>query len=1302
MRWSSTNSEVVASNKTTLGEILDIEKNMAKWVLNAPEPPSMLRQVVDNVKDTLLPHPNPKTFSYLRNQPFSKRAFALLQDLFPILPSLHNYNAQKFKCDFMAGLTLAIFAIPQCMGNATLARLNTGIVPPLIYAMLASSREIVIGPGSVDSLLLSSMIQTLKVPIHDSITYNQLVFTVTFFAGIFQVAFGLFRFGFLVEYLSDPTIVGFLAAAAVSIGLQQLKGLFGIVNFTNKTGLFSVVKSLWTSFKNQSAWHPYNLIIGFSFLCFILFTRFLGKRNKKLMWLSHVAPLLSVIVSSVVAYKINFNELQVKDYKVEVLGPIKGGSSNPSSLHQLTFDSQVVGHLIRIGLTIAIISLTGSIAVGRSFASLKGHSIDPNREVVSLGIMNIVGSLTSCYIASGSLSRTAVNYNAGSETMVSNIVMALTVLMSLKFLTGLLYFTPKAILAAIILSAVPGLIDLNKAREIWNVDKMDFLACTGAFLGVLFASAEIGLAIGITISFAKIIITSIQPATAVIGRLPGTDAFGDVEQYPMAVNIPGVLIVSLKSSWLCFANANLVEERIERWVNNAKAKEGRESTFTYVIIDASSLTNIDTAGIASLVELNKNLISRGVKLAIANPRWHVIHKLRLANFVSKIGGRIFLSVGEAVDACVGTKIMSTSFFTRQSSPKHFNMASSAMETCISEDLHMQVDIEKKAQDIRSQWVLNAPEPPSPWRVVADSVSKTISHYKHKLSSLTDQPCTTLLLSVLRVIFPILAWGRNYTATKFRKDLLAGLTIANTSVVPPLIYAVMGTSREIAIGPVAVVSLLLSSMMVKLVDPATDPVGYTKLILLATLFAGIFQTSFGLFRLGFLVDFLSHAAIVGFVAGAAIVIGLQQLKGLLGITHFTTKTDIVSVMKAVWEAVHNPGKRKKKLFWLASISPLVSVVLSTLIVFLTRADKNGVKIVKHVKGGLNPSSLHQLDFNNPYIGEVAKIGLVVAVVALTESIAVGRSFASIKGYQLDGNKEMMSIGLTNIIGSFTSCYVATGSFSRTAVNYAAGCETLVSNIVMAITVLISLQFLTKLLYYTPTAILASVILSALPGLIDVSEAYKIWKVDKIDFLACAGAFFGVLFASVEIGLLVAVLISFSKIILISIRPGTETLGKIPGTDLFCDVYQYPMAVKIPGVMIIRVKSALLCFANANFVRERIIKWVTEEESEDDKGNSRSTIQLVILDTSNLVNIDTSGITALEELHKSLSSQGKQLAIANPRWQVIHKLKVSNFVGKIGGRVFLTVEEAFEMACVKMLENTSIIVDPRFLLKAAECT
>ncbi|CAA0842077.1 Sulfate transporter 2.1 [Striga hermonthica] len=196
-----------------------------------------------------------------------------------------------------------------------------------------------------------------------------------------------------------------------------------------------------------------------------------------------------------------------------------------------------------------------------------------------------------------------------------------------------------------------------------------------------------------------------------------------------------------------------------------------------------------------------------------------------------------------------------------------------------------------------------------------------------------------------------------------------------------------------------------------------------------------------------------------------------------------------------------------------MAPLLSVILSTLIVYLSKGDSHGIKIVKHFKGGLNPSSLDQLEFGGPHLGPSAKIGFICALIALTEAIAVGRSFASIKGYHLDGNKEMVAIGFMNIVGSLTSCYTAT-------VNFSAGCETVISNIVMAITVLICLLFFTKLFYYTPLAILASIILSALPGLIDLNEAYKIWKVDKLDFLVCLGAFIGVLFGSVEIGLLVA--------------------------------------------------------------------------------------------------------------------------------------------------------------------------------------
>ncbi|MED6179718.1 hypothetical protein PIB30_003518 [Stylosanthes scabra] len=658
-----------AAVSCTLEEMLESkEKEMYQhyWVLNAPDPPYFFRQLFENVRDTILPPSNSKngcsTLVVNNNQqPLPRRLFELLTRIFPILGSLKGYNIRKFKFDVMAGVTVASLAIPQGIGFATLAQLSpeyglyTCFGPPLMYAMLTSSKEIVIGNVSVDSLILSSMIANLKDPIQDSLAYTQLLLIATFIAGIFQLAFGIFRFGFLVDYLSQATIVGFLAAAALGIGAYQFLVLLGISKFTTKSDLISVIKIFWTSlFKHPSQWHPYSLTLGFSFLCFILFARFMGRRNKKLFWLPTIAPLFSVIVSSVVAYTVNSHEVNVKDYKVDVLGEIKGGTLNPISLLNLNLMDMFLGPLIKTGLTVAVISLTETIAVGRSFASLRGYNLDPNREMITLGLTNIFGSFTSCYVASGSLSRTALNYSSGAETTVSSIVMALTVLISLKFLTRLLYYTPKAILAAIIISVVPGLIDIQKAYQIWKVDKLDFLACAGAFFGVLFGSVEKGLAIAVTISFAKLIVVAIQPGITVVGRLPGTDVFGDIEQYPMGLSIPGLLILSPKSSFLCFANATLVRERIERWVNDdghAEEEEGR-STLKFIILDISGLTNIDTAGIASLEELNKNLISHGVKLVMANPRWQVIHKLRVADFVSKIGGRVFVSVGEAVDACL--------------------------------------------------------------------------------------------------------------------------------------------------------------------------------------------------------------------------------------------------------------------------------------------------------------------------------------------------------------------------------------------------------------------------------------------------------------------------------------------------------------------------------------------------------------------------------------------------------------------------------------------------------------------------
>ncbi|KAK9044139.1 hypothetical protein V6N11_072456 [Hibiscus sabdariffa] len=589
----------------------------------------------------------------------------------------------------------------------------------------------------------------------------------------------------------------------------------------------------------------------------------------------------------------------------------------------------------------------------------------------------------------------------------------------------------------------------------------------------------------------------------------------------------------------------------------------------------------------------------------------------------------------------------------------------------------------------------------------------------------DQPRSRKFVLGFQAVFPIFEWGRHYSLSKFKGDLIAGLTIASlcipqdigyaklanlppqyglySSFVPPLIYAFMGSSRDIAIGPVAVVSLLLGSLLQDEIDSSENPVDYRRLAFTATFFAGITQVTLGFFRLGFLIDFLSHAAIVGFMAGAAITIALQQLKGLLGIQKFTKKTDIVSVMQSVFGASHHGwnwqtiligmsflafllvakyiGKKKKKLFWVSAIAPLICVVLSTLIVYITRADKHGVQIVKHIRKGINPPSADEIFFSGEYLAKGFRIGVLVGMIALTEAVAIGRTFASMKDYQLEGNKEMVALGTMNIVGSMTSCYVSTGSFSRSAVNYMAGCHTAVSNIVMSGVVLLTLEFITPLFNYTPNAILASIIISAVIGLIDIEAVILIWKIDKFDFVACMGAFFGVVFSSVEIGLLIAVTISFAKILLQVTRPRTAILGKLPRTTVYRNILQYPDATKVPGILIVRVDSAIY-FSNSNYIKERILRWLVDEE-EKQKENSQPRIQYLIVEMSAVTDVDTSGIHAMEELLRSLEKRDVKLVVANPGPVVVDKLHASKFHEMIGeDRIFLAVEDAVPTCAAKM--------------------
>ncbi|KAL4586699.1 hypothetical protein LXL04_011341 [Taraxacum kok-saghyz] len=568
------------------------------------------------------------------------------------------------------------------------------------------------------------------------------------------------------------------------------------------------------------------------------------------------------------------------------------------------------------------------------------------------------------------------------------------------------------------------------------------------------------------------------------------------------------------------------------------------------------------------------------------------------------------------------------------------------------------------------------------------------------------------------IFPMLQWGPHYNLNLLKSDIVSGLTIASlaipqgisyaklanlppivglySSFVPPLIYAVLGSSKDLAVGPVSIPSLLMGSMLRQEVSPTQDPVLFLQLAFTSTFFAGLFQASLGFLRLGFIIDFLSKATLIGFMAGAAIIVSLQQLKALLGITHFTKEMGLVPVMSSVfhntkewsWQTIlmgfcflvfllvaRHISIKKPKLFWVSAGAPLLSVILSTLIVFAFKAQHHGISVIGKLEQGLNPPSWNMLHFHGSHLGLVLKTGLITGIISLTEGIAVGRTFAALKNYQVDGNKEMIAIGVMNVVGSTTSCYITTGAFSRSAVNHNAGAKTAVSNIIMAVTVMVTLLFLMPLFQYTPNLVLGAIIVTAVIGLIDIPAAYQIWKVDKFDFVVMLCAFFGVIFISVQEGLALAVGISIFKMVLQMTRPKTAVLGNIPGTDIFRNKHQYKDAVSVPGFLILSIQAPIN-FANSSYLNDRILRWIQDYEEEEEDTKRHSGLRFVVLDLAAVSAIDTNGVTFIQELRRVLEKKGVELALVDPVGEVMEKLQKADGTQNLlqPNTLFLTVGEA----------------------------
>ncbi|MBD3305381.1 sulfate permease [candidate division KSB3 bacterium] len=523
--------------------------------------------------------------------------------------------------------------------------------------------------------------------------------------------------------------------------------------------------------------------------------------------------------------------------------------------------------------------------------------------------------------------------------------------------------------------------------------------------------------------------------------------------------------------------------------------------------------------------------------------------------------------------------------------------------------------------------------------------------------------------MLKHYLPVIDWLGHYDRRHLPHDLTAGVTVAimlvpqamayamlaglppviglYASTVPVVAYAVFGTSRQLAVGPVAIVSLLVYVGTSPLAEPGSSE--YLSLTLLLAFTTGIVQLVLGVLRLGFLVNFLSHAVISGFTSAAAIVIGLSQLKHLLGVQLSREH----SIFQVVYQAGRNIGQTNLMTLGIgvASIvlllvfkkhyprfpAPLLVVALGTLSVYAFQLQTLGVAIVGEVPQGMPTPSLPPLSLESVKV--LLPTTLTIVFVGFMESIAVAQSLASKEKYKVEANQEFIGLGAANIVSALFSGYPVTGGFSRTAVNYQAGAKTGLAGMITAALMMLTLLFLTPLFYYLPKSVLAAIIMVAVSGLIDVQEAVKLFRLKPVDGWTLLLTFLCTLMWGVEQGIILGVVFSLVVFIWRSAHPHTAELGYIEADGTFLNIERFPAAKTFPKTLILRIDAALF-FANMRFI-EHLLR---------DRLVERPEVTQVVLDLSGVNDVDAVAIDTLKELVETHRDQGIRFEFAGMKGPV----------------------------------------------------
>lgn len=556
--------------------------------------------------------------------------------------------------------------------------------------------------------------------------------------------------------------------------------------------------------------------------------------------------------------------------------------------------------------------------------------------------------------------------------------------------------------------------------------------------------------------------------------------------------------------------------------------------------------------------------------------------------------------------------------------------------------------------------------------------------------------------------PILTWARTYDRDTATADavaavivtimlipqslayaLLAGLPAEMglyASILPLVAYAIFGTSRALAVGPVAVVSLMTAAAVGNL--GLSDPRMIAMAAVTLAFISGVMLLAMGALRLGFLANFLSHPVIAGFITASGVLIAASQLKHLFGIDmHGHTLVELAQTMiahlsetnaitlilglaalsflfwvrKGLKPVLLNAGLPPKLAEILAKAGPVAAVVVTTLVTWLFGLDGWGVKIVGDVPTGLPPLTLPSFSFE--LWSQLGLSALLITIIGFVESVSVAQTLAAKRRQRIDPDQELIGLGASNVASAVSGGFPVTGGFSRSVVNFDAGAATPAAGAFTAIGIALATLLFTPLLVFLPKATLAATIIVAVLSLVDFSILPKAWSYSKVDFTAVAATIVLTLGFGVETGVSAGVLLSIALHLYKTSRPHVAEVGLVPETQHFRNILRHQVETH-EHMVTLRVDESLY-FANARFLEDYVLNRVTCDQP----------LKHVVLMFTAVNEVDMSALETLEELNRRLGEMGITLHLSEVKGPVMDRLKRSHFLDDLTGRVFLAQYDAW---------------------------